>query len=400
MSVIAIDGFDFADQPHTTGLVTPFLPSCKYTAYNRINASIQPGVVSSPALGGGNSLRFENSGFGNQTYTKLFGLVRPAYCVGFNLNIVDVTGPATPVFRYEAGGATVPGPSGGENGSTALFMEVVRSDNSISIYTGPQGVNDTPGALLWNSAGVYALPLRTWVYVELQVDTDTGTWALFVNDVLLQQQTGASIPPGIDRYSFLSQGFEQHSIDNHYCTDGEQLGPCRVTGFPPNFGSTHQWTPLVAPNVSQIQEFGNRPDLNTPDDNESYVASTAAGTTDYYGFPAPACYGRILALALNVDGSAVTGSPSVDFLIKLAAMEYSAGFSDSYIGGYHIKQGISELNPLTGIFWTDADIAAGLFGMRMAGSGELRVTQFMIEKLVSLRNVPYQCGGGAISYTS
>lgn len=400
MPTIFVDGFDFGDQPHITGVVTPFAPSCKYTSYNRINASIQAGRVSAPALGGGNSLRFENSGFGNQTYTKIFGSSRPAYCVGFALNIVDITLPATPVIRYEAGGATVPGPSGGENASTALYLEVMHSDNSISIYTGPDGTNLSPGALLWNSAGVYAVPLRTWIYVELQVDTSTGTWALYVDDVLLQQQTGISIPSPIDRYSWLSEGFEQHSIDDHYCTDGDRLGPCRVTGFPPILGSTHQWTPLSGTNLSQVQEFGNRAGLNTPDDNQSYVESSAAATTDFYGFGVPACYGRILALALNADGSAVAGSPSVDFLIKLAGAIYLAGSSDSYIGGYTIRQGVSLLNPLTGTYWTDADIGGGLFGFSMAGSGDLRITQWMGEKLVSLRAVPFNCGGGNRSYTS
>lgn len=379
---------------------TPFLPSCKYTAYNRINTSIQPGRVSAPSQGGGNSLRFDNSGFGNQTYTKLFGVSRTAYCVGFALNVVDVTIPATPVFRYEAGGTTTPGGGGGENASTALLLEVMNVDNTISIFTGPQGTNGIPGALLWNSAGVYQVPLRTWIYVELQVDTAAGTWAIYVNDVLLQQQTGVSIPGPIDRYSWLSQGFEQHSIDDHYCTDGDRLGPCRVTGFPPILGSTHQWTPLSGTNLSQVQEFGNRSGLNTPDNDQSYVASAAAGTTDFYGFAVPACYGRILALALNADGSAVAGSPSVDFLIKLSGVVYPEGSSDAYVGGYTIRQGISMLNPATGTYWTDAEIGGGLFGFSLAGSGELRVTQWMAEKLVSLRAVPFNCGSGDRSFTS
>lgn len=401
MSVLFIDGLDFGAQPHITGVVTPFAPSCKYISYNRIGAQIGAGLVVSPPFAGvQNSLQFINVGFGVQTYTKILG-TRSAWCVGFARNILDVTNPSTCLFRYEAGVATTPGPSGGDNAGTSLMVAVMSADNTISVYTGPQGINGAPGALLWNSAGSYVFPLRTAVYVEVQIDTSTGTWALYINDVLIQTQTGVSLPIGVDRWSILSQGFESNFIDDLYCTDGERLGPCRVTGFAPNFGSTHEWTPLFAPNLSQIQEFGNRPGLNTPDDNQSFVSATNAGVTDYYGFAGPVCYGRILALALNADGSAIAGNPSVNFLMKLAGTEYAAGFSDAYIGGYTIRQAVSQLNPLTGIFWTDGDIAAGLFGFRMAGvGGELRITQFMMEKLVSLRTVPFTCGQGSYSYVT
>lgn len=400
MAVLFIDGFDFGDQPHITGVVTPFGPSCKYIAYNRIGASIQAGLrVAGTAAGIQNSLRFENVGFGNQTYTKILGS-RSGFCIGFAVNFIDITLPATPVVRFEAGGTTVSGPSGGDNSTTALFLEVLHADNTISIYTGPQGTNATPGTLLWNSSGVYAIPLRTSVWLELQVDTSTGTWAVYANDVLLQQQTGVSIPSGIDRFSLLSQGFEQHYIDDLYVTDGDQLGPCRVTGFPPISQSTHEWTPLTDTNVSQVREFGNRAfPLQTPDDNTSYVAAAAAGLTDRYGFASPICYGRILALALNADGSAVTGSPSINFLVKISGTEYPAGSSDSYIGGFTIRQAISQLNPATGTYWTDAEIASALFGFSMAGSGQLRITQWMLEKLVSLRSVPFNCGQASYSFS-
>lgn len=399
MPVIFIDGMDYCDAPRWSGTISPFTPALKYTSYNRIGVSIEPGRVSNPALGGGNSIQFNSVGFGVQTYTKLFGFARPSYCLGFARQMISITSPSTNLCRFESG-PTVPGSSGGENSDTVLMLAIMSADQTISIYTGPQGLTPTPGTLLWNSVGVFAVPLNEWLYYELFVDTASGTWAIYVNDVLLQTQTGVPLPGGIDRFSIQSQVFEANIIDDLYCTDGERLGPCRVTGFPPNFGSTHQWTPLEDTNLSQIQEFGNRFGFNTPDDNQSYVAASSPGLTDYYGFAGPACYGRILALALNVDGSATAGSPSVDFLIKLAGTEFGAGSSDAYVGGYAIKQGIADRNPLTGVFWTDADIASGLFGYRMASSGSLKITQFMMEKLVSLRNVPFSCGQGSYSYVA
>jgi hypothetical protein len=239
------------------------------------------------------------------------------------------------------------------------------------------------------------------MYIELQVNTATGFWSLYIDDVLIGAGNSLLIPLGIDRYSFRSESFELHDIDHHYLTDGDRLGPCEVLGFPPNFQSTAQWTPLSGTNLSQIQEFGNRPlPLQTPDDQVSYNLANAAGLRDYFGFAAPPCFGRILALAVNADGIAAVSSPSLDLLVKVGSLETVLINNNSLTGDYGIRQGIQQLNPVTGIFWTDADISAALFGYQMAGAGTARVTQLMVEKLVSSRNVPFDCGAGSYAFSS
>ncbi len=126
-----------------------------------------------------------------------------------------------------------------------------------------------------------------------------------------------------------------------------------------------------------------------------------AGQLDYYGFAAPLCFGPILALALNVDGfQSMSSGGAVDFLIKIAGVEYSGGFTGEFGGNYQIQQAVTQLNPATNKLWTPGDIAGALFGFVFNGSGKLRVTQFFAEALVSLRTGPFDCGGGPFSYTS
>lgn len=404
MAILFIDGMDYLDADHAVGVISPFLPPTKYTSYRSGGScSINLGRVSAASQGGGNRLTFNSTGFNQQTITKRFIGSRPAYCVGFAYRKRGTTpgAPGIHIFRYEAGVATLVNPGNfddGTNTGTALMLQL-ETDNTLSLYTGYGGTPNFPGTLLWNSATFYSVPNDVWIYIELAVNTTTGVWSLYIDDVLIKTQVNA-IPVGIDRYSFTSFTFESHDVDDHYCTSGERLGPCRVTAFPPTFQSTHEWTPLSGTNLSQVQEFGNRPALSTPDDNSSYVESASAGVVDLFGFAKPACYGRILAVALNVDCEATLTTPTINWWIKIKTAITDLGSSPTLIGGYSIQQGIQELNPDTGTFWTDADIASTLWGYELTGTGTARVTQFCLEKLVSLRNVPFSCGQGSYSFGS
>lgn len=400
MSVLFVDGWDYGDALHMGGQVSPFFPTCKYVSYNRINVTVQPGRVSASSAGGGNSVNLGNSGFGQQTFTKIFPGSNPTYCAGFAFKAAVITIPMSVIFRYEAGGATVPGPLGGGNSSTALMLAIKQTDSTISVYTGADGIWSSPGTLLWNSSGTYTYPLNQWVYFELQVDTGTGNWAVFADDVLLQSGTSGLIPAGIDRYSHIQHGFEDHNIDDHYCSDGAQLGPCRVTGFPPSTDAIAGWVPAAgASHVAMVGEFGNRAGLNTPDNLDTYVQSNAAPQTDTFNFVSPACYGRILALALNVDALQISPTTAANLITRRGGTIYTIGTTPSFTSDFLIYQVVSSTSPVTGTFWDDPEIAATQFGYVSAGSGISDVTQFFLEKLVSLRNVPFRCAGGNYSFT-
>lgn len=398
MPVLFVDGMDFGDALHIMGNGDGSIPSCKYVWLGNGFSTFPAGQVV-PGQGGGLAVRFDSAAFGQDTMTRFLDTSRTRLCAGFNYLAQGnfIGGSGSILLRYEDAATDRPT---GNNGATRFMLFAVSVDNTLSIYTGGQGTTASPGTLLWNSAGVYALPFNTWVYIELFVDTVAGDWSLWVNDVLLQSQTGVSISGPIDRYSFRSESFESHLIDHHYLTDGEQLGPCRVTGFAPNSQSTHEWTPLISTNLSQIQEFGNRAGLNTPDDDQSYNATSGTGNTDLFGFTSPNCYGKILALALNADGRYVLPTPSVNLVTKIGADRFTVSPALPYLGQYTIRQGIFELNPKTGDVWNDAELSGNLFGYQLTGSGEARVTQFCLEKLVSLRDTPYDCGAGSYSFTS
>lgn len=396
MSILFIDSFAFGDPLHQTGRIIPFFPACKYISYVSSNS---PNFIS-VGPGGEAALGFGNTGFQQQTITKVLG-ANTAFCLGFLYRALGLANSGVSLCRYEAGGITIVNPGGPDNGAntkTSLMLQQ-NSDGTLSLYQDGFGTAFSPGTLLYTTS--YVVSVNQWLYIELTINTASGSWSLFIDDVLIHTQTGLTLQAPVSQFSLQSFTFESHNVANLYVTNGERLGPCRAIGFPPILASTNQWTPLSPPNLSQISEFGNRPfPANTPDDNSSYVEAATAGLIDLYGFAAPACFGRILALALNADGSAQSGSPSIDFLIKILGTTYPSGTTQAYLGGYGIQQGITQLNPVTNTFWADAEIGNSLFGFSSAGGGDLRVTQFMAEKLVSLRTVPFTCGRGNQSYTT
>lgn len=402
--ILFVDGFDYGDAPHMAG--SPTIEPCKYTAFSSGGSPSIVAGAGSPGPGVLNALDFGSNGFRQQTLTRILG-TGTSFCVGraYQAHDSSFTNPGSQMMRFEAGGTTIVNPGGFDDGASTgtVIMVEVMLNGSISVYAGDGtacGTANFPGTLLWNSAGIYVVQLQKWIYVELQVDTSTGTWSLYVNDVLLQTQTGVTLIAGIDRFSLQSFGFESYEVDDLYITDGNRLGPCRVTGVAPVSQSTHEWTPLSGTNLSQVQEFGNRPGVSTPDDGVTYVESSTIGNLDLYGFSEPTCYGLILALAINADASAIVGSPSLDFFVKNRTDLFPVGGSPTLVGGYHIQQVVLEDNPVDSENWTDVDLANVFFGCEMAGATTARVTQFMIEKLVSLRNVPFNCGFGSYSYGS
>lgn len=404
--ILFVDGFDWGDAAHCGGQISGGLINpAKYTMFSSgTNIAMVNGRLSAANSGSGQALRFNGSGFSGQTITRNPGVALFSPCLGFAFR---PNGGGYTVCRFETVDSTrnSSGSGGQTNDGTALALMYL-GDGTITVNTGPigmpGGIPSQPGTVLWTST--FTLTLNKWIFIELLCNPTNGTWSLYIDDVLIVSQIGVAfgLSTPIIQFSLCAESFSVHDLDDLYLTDGNRLGPCQITGFPPNLQSTHQWNPLAGTNLSNVQEFGNRIftlGLPTPDDDSSFVYASATAT-DTYGFAKPACYGRILALVLNADAFALTGGPSVNFQVRVAGVAYPGAFSAAFGIIYGIQQSIFETNPANGLFWTDTDIASVLAGFTFAGSGTLRVTQFMAEKLVSLRGYPFECGGGSYSFTN
>lgn len=396
MTPFFIDGFDW-------GTAINIVPTSTSTLQKWVNyssggsGSIQPGRVSSASQGGGNCLRMESAGFRQATMSTIL-TASPAFisCGFAHRNIGGATGQYT-LFRFEAGSPTVVDPGAFDDGTnpSAVLTLIQETDGTVNVYNGAGGTPNFPGALL--ATLVTNLTRNTWRYIEVTANPATGDWAVYIDDVL--DTAGNTALTGLDRYSFQNFGFESHELDDHYAAS-ERLGPCRVTGLPPDQNGLNQWAPLTpGPNLAMIGEFGNRASA-TPDADVTYVESSSAGQTDLFSWSKPACYGRILALAINADAKTTAGSTSLDLILRFRGTTYPFGSTSAFGVGYSMAQICSERSLVSGAVWNDAEISGEQFGYSMAGIGTERVTQLYLEKLVSLRPVSYSCGEGSYSFTA
>jgi len=398
MTVYFIDGWDWGTELNLTPSSTN--NPQKYVDYSSGGGnSIQPGRQPSGQPGGGNSIEFGNAAFRQTCATRFVGATPATLVLGFAYRPGAVR-PNSSVVRIESGHATLVNPGSfddGTNEGTVIWLWQ-QTDGTMKVVAGDGtqcGTPNFPGTVLATLNTTFAP--NVWRYIEL-VASASG-WSVYVDDVLdTAQSVALPVGAGMDRYSFIHFTFESCRIDDHYAAD-TRLGPCRVTGSPPAVGSTHQWAPLAGTNLSQVHEFGNL-GTPTPDGDTTYVASSNAGDLDLYQMTATACYGRVLAVALNASGRAAVSSPSVNLMFKALGNLFTIGSGASMGGVYRVSQAVAALNPSNSSTWTDSAITGSLFGYQMASGGTARVTQFFIEKLVSLRNMSFDCGQGSYGFSS
>jgi len=342
-----------------------------------------------PGTGSGNALFIWFNSFGANYLTRIFD-PQTMWTVGLNASLYYNTigpGPAVQELFLELGDST-----------GAMVGLQFEADGSISIRDLIHGLqvartSSTFAVGVWNP------------YLELKCSgfgSGSVTCQLYSNDTLACSGTLATsrLP---DRVS-LVQNIIGVMFDNVVILDGQgaapwndRLGPVRLTTITPAANGTGSWpvTGGVAAYSAVWDQLGRFPDAQTPDGDTTYLAPVALGAQQTFQLGSAACYGLILGISANMCFRGTSGSATVDALLIEGAGVYDLG-SLSWTGAaYRTLQVFTGLSPASGSYFNDAEIAGNLWGFKTNTSPDLRVTQFYLEKIVSLRNVPYQCGQNA-----
>ncbi len=294
-------------------------------------------------------------------------------------------------------------------GATGIASVSLRSNGDLSVYQGGAGTNSNRGSSIGRITP--ALNATTFVFVELVVSN--SVIQVWIDDVLRFEQVGSYA--AADRAGFRWENFGTLApiLDDFYLADdtgaqnNTRLGPVRVqTLLPIGDGAISGWM-----RSSGADDFSRVAGviLGSP---QGYLESPSGGALDLFVFPSPSpCgglngLGRILGIGVNAAARSLAGVGSLDLMCQ--AFPGSSVPSGVGVGAvladpskYSNYQGITEINLRTGAWpWTAADVGAAWWGPQST-SVPIRVAQFNLECLATLRSgVPVDCPGsaGAFSY--
>lgn len=312
----------------------------------------------------------------------------------------------------------------------------INSDRTISILAGS---NNSAGA---SELRRTASPITqdTWYHLEFKVQFGAnGNFEMRLNggsvvavpgdrhmdntNINILPVTGQPLPDRILQHfhspDATTYGF---AVDNMFILDGQTsdglndfLGPCGVyTVLPAKDQLSTGWHPSTAGDLFPMVN-DSAVNATCPDGDTTFIAPLSPSQNATWGLQPTACTGLIYAVAGNIVARPTSGSPFVGFiyqgtssptLITPERQTVNAGTSLGQSGptiGYAAYQVISAKNPITMGPWTDGDINSGFWGVSSDNfTSNQRITQFYLEKLISLNTaVKFGCGGpGSYSYTN
>ncbi len=260
-------------------------------------------------------------------------------------------------------------------------------------------------------------PGEAWAHYEFRLDLATDSILVRKNYAQIFSQAGVGMGGG----TFSRAGWtrnclavtESPSLDNMYVlsTAGgvrtTYIPNARVASYlPSSDAGPNTWTPNIpGPNWVMLSEFVGGPlpppMFNCHDQDVTYAASAVAGQRDMYRItPGPIPTLGIMGVQFYAYFQALGG---VDATVNLVAT--SPGAVDYVYGpftipfGYinpgdatviyrGIRSAALEVDPETGLDWTDARLALWSFGFENVAGTSVRATQLFVSKLMGTPAAP------------
>lgn len=257
------------------------------------------------------------------------------------------------------------------DGGIASFGVCIQTDGSFQFYS-----TDVVGGFFprYAPSAPGLVPAGTWMHMEFGVKSHNTNGAAIarLNGVEVLNVSGVNTRwSGTNNYHrrvMINGGFDGCFFDDfYYCDDqgprnNNFLGDVRLGAIYPNgVGSSSLWTPVGAASGWEATKE------HVPDDDVSYVWSTTPGDDDLYEMDDTiATTTGIKGLLINTrirkdDATARTYAT----LVKPSGAAVSEVAIRSVPGGYVNQQDVSEINPVTGTFWTKAQVDAMQAGIRV-----------------------------------
>jgi hypothetical protein len=270
-------------------------------------------------------------------------------------------------------------------GSTLALLRA-RPDGKLDFVTSSE-VHVLNKAFNWN----------TWHYIELIYNTG-GTVEVWVDDGLDTPALSSSVNNiELLRIGWANLGDMGIAFSDIYILDPstgpytDRLGPIRIDAWPMT-GDARATATTSGP-TQHFKCINDHTPGMAPDGDASWVQFVGGGADTYSVSGLGGCRGRILSLLLHTVAKAsgggnlqtVWGADPTSLLFEAIGAFLTPPSTYKYFQDVVLK------NPHTSDYWADGDIEKSLWGLN-SSSGTARITMFWIEKIQSLRKVPFQCG--------
>jgi len=339
MAVLWIEGFDSFG---TTNGVAPIGTVAKYG-----DSVMALSTLEAPRLGSGKSLIMDPTGF---LRTRSLG-TNVTMFIGF-------------AFYYDAVSSTEEFLTLYETGVTRSINFRLTAGGEIACY------RDTT---LLGTSTTAGLSPNIWYFLEFKAvcSNSAGTIDVRVGGTtnvlsLTSQDTQESGTPGYEYVKLLgsSTASDDFQFDDWYVANdsGSQnntwLGNVRVDVIMPNAaGDSSDWTPSAGSNYQNVDEIPN-------DQNTTYNTDSTSTNKDLFNYQSmPTSLGDIKAVQINTvcrqtDATAFT----LATLAKTGTTESSDTAQSIGTTSYKVLWRVVELDPDTGVAWTESGINAAQFG--------------------------------------
>jgi hypothetical protein len=243
----------------------------------------------------------------------------------------------------------------------------LRFNNSgeIEVYRGGTYLNRATGQ---------SIGIDTWKYVEFRVKchNTNGEYELRINEQVVLSDTALNTQAGANPYhngfGFVALSSSAGPIfDDFYLLDSSGtvnntfLGNMRVcTLRPDSDGDSSAWTPNSGANYAMVDEVQS-------DDDSTYVEGATSGDKDLYHYESlPQVTDAIKAVQIVTECRETDAQTfNIQMPVKSGALEDDGSGQVVGSSDYVQRFRLMDVNPITGLPWTIAEVNAAQFGIKL-----------------------------------
>jgi hypothetical protein len=338
MAMVFMDGFDAYANADGTGIGTLLLRKWHQVNFSNPQPFIRPGRISGWALQTGASDVFTLPFTSQATWIIGAAFQIPA---GNNYQLI-------PMRFYD-----------GSSLQATLYIDAIGRFNLYNGNFGPL-----------QATGTHNLTNGQWYFIEMMItfNNTTGAFHLKINnndDINVTNiNTVTTANNTANRFALPGQSLmwdDFRVFDTTGANNNTFIGDTKIeTLFANGVGAFTQWTPTPAnPNWQNVSEIA-------VDDDTTYNSATTVGFEDAYTFQSLVhCTSNIHVVGTNlVQRKDNPGSKTTAQLAHIGGNDF-VGAAIPVLDTYYTNEGLYELNPNTTVSWTNTDVNASQFGIRI-----------------------------------